>query len=419
MKLLNKIFLLFLLLIPVSFSHWVWVSVDAWTDWHWMLINQKILLNWSVSWIWTSCSVSYYWIRNGWPWATITIYNPTSLNWAYFYWPSETVWWQNIDIDLSVSVSGCAEAWVYTDTVSYSVDPNFLNSVAWDDITVAEQSTVNLSWNHYWAIYTCSTPTYQWTQTWSNMSIDLFDEASSSSKQKQFSFTAPSVWSTQTFQIEFTTNCSFSSKTDVLNLTITKTLSSWSSRTSQAVQIADKIFNQINIDWVKLVLTKNEFMNWPSYEYIWNDLWWDWLIKYEFEMSSWKDFKTYQTYTTYFNKMYIVDNHLFKNHSIVYLRVRALYNWKSTLYSNVLMHVDLDKLLLALVFKKWWKSKMDYKDVLNRIILKVDEFNLKKTKKAKKIDFNDYLKIPVQDTDSFSLKKTKSTKKINFSDLNN
>ncbi|MFZ5341926.1 MAG: hypothetical protein ACOZBL_05375 [Patescibacteria group bacterium] len=62
---------------------------------------------------------------------------------------------------------------------------------------------------------------------------------------------------------------------------------------------------------------------------------------------------------------------------------------------------------------------MDYKDVLNRIILKVDEFNLKKTKKAKKIDFNDYLKIPVQDTDSFSLKKTKSTKKINFSDLNN
>lgn len=390
MKLFNKIIIFVLLISPFSFSYGVWVSVDAGTWNPGVLVHEKVNLIWQVSWVDSSCSLTYSWVRNWWTGSPITIYNPNTLNSAYFYGPNETVWGQNIIIDFVVTVSWCSDAWTYTDSVIYAVDPYFLNTVAGDDISLNELSTVNLSWTYYGATYSCSSPTYQWTQTGTNMSIDLFDESLATSRQ--FSFSAPSVGSSQNFQLEFTVDCWFTSKKDLLILTINDISSTWSSRVSQAANIADRIFSTVNLDNIKLVLQKNETIKLPALEYYWNDLWWDWLIKYEFQISADKNFSKYETYSSVFNRVYLIEDKTIKLNPIVYMRVRAIYNGKASGYSEVLKYIDIDRLLMSLIFKKWWESKILFDDALWKISKEFEDFNLKKKIETKSLKLIDLVK---------------------------
>lgn len=356
-------------------------SIDAWPDFPTITTikeHETVYLTGTLSWFSAWCEFTYSWVRNWWAWAAITINNSTSLV-ANFLWPFEILWWQDIIIDFNVNVSNCAEAWAYTDTVYYQVNPHFINTDAWNDVTVNENNNISLIWTYYWWDSVCWAPAYQWTQA-SNLGIDLFDEVTATSTN--LDFLSPWVWSNQVFEIEFKVTCWVNEDIDTLILNVNN---NWWSSSRVINEISAKFADISKLDFN---IKKSEQNYNPLLKFEATNLWDSRYINYEFIISDDKNFKKSKLINTVYNDIYIDPNDYREYKNKIYLKARGYFNWIYTNYSNTLSFCLREDVLCDIDFIN--KNFLFNFDDLFDKFSDIDIFNLnfKKSYKSKiKFDY--------------------------------
>jgi len=122
---------------------------------------------------------------------------------------------------------------------------------------------------------------------------------------------------------------------------------------------------RIDLSKVKLNLYEQNSRNKYFYKLWWNYIGWDRHIKYEIQYSTWKNFITYNSNSTFLRyKLYSIYE-LWEN-DLFFFRVRATYNWKYSPWSNIISIVNKNNLLSKFKISCInCSSNIDFTDVLN------------------------------------------------------
>lgn len=350
------------------------VTLDAWSSYS-VWINQTVYLTWDITWADIWCNITYSWTEVTTPTLVwINIQNSWSIN-ANFVAPSVSVW-TTLTIQLEASISWCPSAWVYSDTTYITVDLNIMTVNAGNDISWNVWDAISLTATWYW--WYCLNKIYNWYQTWSVVSPDLFDENSSTYQTWTISFVAPSVNSNTTFLLWVDFWCGYGNTgTDYVQITI-----NWSSTQSQQPK---------RFDWknnYKPILERNNSLELPLVHFRWNSMWWDWLVNYVIQVSKDESFLDFENITTTDSNWYTFSNLLNQKWDILYIRLRAEYWWNYSDYSNVVVYYsNFEPLNLFKVKKKQLFNKNDYSNVLDIYSMIDSSFKIKSRTNFYKINF--------------------------------
>jgi len=350
------------------------VNLDAWSSYS-VWINQTVYLTWEISWANVWCNIVYSWTEVTTPtliW--IDIQNSWSIN-ASFIAPSVSVW-TSLTIQLEANVSWCADAGVYSDTTYITIDLNIMTVNAWSDIVWTVWDTITLTATWYW--WYCLNKIYNWSQTWSVLSPDLFDETNSNYQTWTISFIAPSVSSTTVFLLWVDFGCGYGTTwTDYVQLTIYGN----SSQTNQP-----KRFEWRNS--YKPFLERNLWLDLPLVHFRWNSMGWDWLVNYAIQISKDESFLDYETINTTDSNLYTFSNLLNQKWDVLYIRFRAEYWWNYSDYSNIIVYYsNFDPLKLFKVKKKQKIYKNSYNEIIDLYSMLDSSLRIKSKKIINKIKF--------------------------------
>lgn len=364
------------------------VVVDAWWMNSWIYgISHTVHLTWTVSWIWSWCLTNYLWTQESNPWLlAIDLVNSWTLN-PSFIAPDVSVW-TVMKFKLSVFVSNCTNAWTYEDITYLTIDKATMTARAWNDITVSWWNMVTLAGTWYGGY--CATKFFKWYQTGTNLSTDLFDETSTWANSSWFSFTAPILTGTTTFDIALDYGCGYwTTWTDLLLLTIsswqTNPVSSYNSWWSVKFTQAVSLFSDINIKNIKLNLERNSKLELPLIELFWNSVGWEWVVQYEVQYSTGNDFKKSESKLVYDNKAYFISYDLEKKSKLWFFRVRSIYNDRYSDFSNTYSYFSDPTDLFNINMST--SSKINYADVFSSFKNLLDIFQIKCKTSCKKITF--------------------------------
>ena len=174
---------------------------------------------------------------------------------------------------------------------------------------------------------------------------------------------------------------------------------------------------------IELVLEEKKA--WRNIYYVWwNNIWWEWHIKYEIEYSTWVIFDNPEIFETgMYNKMFF-EKDLWKDFDIYFFRVRAFYNDEYSSWSNKLSIINKRNILnLFNIECIECNNTIWYWDVFDDFEFLIDkEFQIKCVNCKKKVWFYDIWK-----SEDFLLDELKTScsrcsnysnnKLIDFSDL--
>ncbi len=307
----------------------------------------------------SSCGLyDYQWIDMNSTWLDTTSAmgtgsTSTSFNGSFTYPTGQNTISLKLLVSIPIGVPCPFAAQSYSGIVNYYNPP----ANAWTDATYNPWDTVYLSGSLGPPVSCTTMFHYSWAQTAGTgvtISNALWSSVCTSNSFTGSSFIFPDipVWESVEFELTaFTTGTQYTDRVVFTRRTPAPVVSTgwWSVGSSYILNQneAENLFNDtgsISQIALRLDLTTDKISKTLSLN--WNSVWGGGHVRYFLEYSTGAEFKNSRIFETTETNLYLPRDMVDKNSTSHYLRVRAWYGWKYSLYSNTTRYYNDDPLML-------------------------------------------------------------------------
>lgn len=338
----NLFFILLFLFVSYNFSYATWLSlnIEWWT-------SKEVYYNENVSF--NALATFPEWCSSTWITWTKTIW--------WFPFPSIiTLWtWPNLTTSFTsntnITVTASCDASSVVTFLFVTIKDPTVN--AWGNTNYNTWDLVNLSGSITWTDSSCTVFNYEWEQiSWPGIVINNPTQNEfNSSTYSNANFIFPDTTENIVLKLKVTPqSCYHAGNTYSGTVTFSKNINTWSRKRSYSSRMreeAEKLFyDNESIENIKLNLKLEKQDYSPILHFYWDNIWWNWQVKYVIEYSTENNFSIWNTilFNTTDSFYQFIEYWLDANSFIHYFRIKSEYYWKQSNYSNIVKYYSEDYL---------------------------------------------------------------------------